>query len=114
MRDYQDVAPDWPERGPRFESMGQAAEDAARRAQAELDDARITAEIKAALLATIPVTGLQVDVDTEGGVVYLRGDVASGWQKREAERLARRACPRGMQRLINELRVNPDLPPFQV
>lgn len=39
-----------------------------------LDDAGITAAIKAKLLADTMVSGLKIDVDTREGVVYLTGD----------------------------------------
>lgn len=80
----------------------------------QIDNARISAEIKAAILGTVPDTGLRVDVDTDAGVVSLRGEVASDWQKQEAERVARVTCPHGVTRIINELTVNPDAPPLPV
>lgn len=39
-----------------------------------MDDARITAAVKAKLLADPIVGGLKIDVDTREGVVYLSGD----------------------------------------
>lgn len=39
-----------------------------------LDDAGITAAVKAKLLADTMVSGLKIDVDTREGVVYLTGD----------------------------------------
>jgi osmotically-inducible protein OsmY len=39
-----------------------------------MDDAAITAAIKAKLLADTTVGGLKIDVDTRNGVVYLTGD----------------------------------------
>jgi hyperosmotically inducible protein len=39
-----------------------------------MDDAAITAAVKAKLLADPMVGGLKIDVDTRSGVVYLTGD----------------------------------------
>jgi hyperosmotically inducible protein len=39
-----------------------------------MDDAAITAAVKAKLLADPKVGGLKIDVDTRNGVVYLTGD----------------------------------------
>jgi|GEM_PF-6952804 len=78
----------------------------------QLDNARITADIKSALLTLEPASALRVNVDTSRGIVYLRGEVVSADQKAEAERVVREACPRGVRRIVNELRINPDLPPF--
>jgi hyperosmotically inducible protein len=39
-----------------------------------IDDAAITAAVKAKLLADPTVGGLKIDVDTREGVVYLTGD----------------------------------------
>jgi len=39
-----------------------------------MDDAAITAAVKAKLLADPQVGGLKIDVDTRNGVVYLTGD----------------------------------------
>lgn len=39
-----------------------------------IDDATITASVKASLLADTTVSGLKIDVDTRSGVVYLTGD----------------------------------------
>lgn len=81
-------------------------------AKVKLDDLRITAEIRSALLDLIPVTGLEVTVDTDHGVAHLRGEVVSDWQKAEAERIARQVCPPGVRQIINEIRVNPNLHPI--
>lgn len=71
-----------------------------------LDHARISAGIKAGILGAAPDIRLRVDVDTDAGAVSLRGEVASDWQKQEAERVAREVCPCGVTRIINELTVN--------
>jgi osmotically-inducible protein OsmY len=78
----------------------------------QLENARITAEVKSCLLASFPYIALRVDVDTCRGVVYLRGEVADEWQKRRIEERARDACAHGVESIVNELRVNPNLPPI--
>ncbi len=75
-----------------------------------LDDFQLASQLQAALLALAPSTGLRVDVDADEGVVYLRGEVASQWQKEEAERIVRAALRPGVKGLRNELVVNPALP----
>lgn len=77
-----------------------------------LKDAEIAAAIQAALTVLKPSTGLRVDVDSENGIVYLRGEVASEEQKAEAERVARSVRVPGVREIRNELRVNPTLPPL--
>ena len=54
-----------------------------------LDDAQITAQIKAKLIADPEVTAFHIDVDTVDGQVTLNGKVARADQKAEAEKLAR-------------------------
>lgn len=55
-----------------------------------LDDAGITAAVKAKLLADTMVSGLKIDVDTREGVVYLTGDnINSQAEIDQAMKLAR-------------------------
>ncbi|HEX5414882.1 MAG TPA: BON domain-containing protein [Chloroflexota bacterium] len=100
----------------RDRSFGESLEDTVEWIGQEVkeawDDARITAEIRSALYGRVPVTGLEVQVSVDEGVVTLRGEVASDWQKQEAERIARALCPSGVRRIVNEIRVNPNLPPI--
>jgi hyperosmotically inducible protein len=56
---------------------------------ARLDDAAITAAVKAKLLADTSVSGLRIDVDTRGGVVTLTGEVESEAARAAAIRIAR-------------------------
>ena len=77
-----------------------------------LKDEEIAGAIQAILIAMEPATGLRVDVDSENGIVYLRGEVASEGQKEEAERVARGVHIHGIREIRNELRVNPFLPPL--
>jgi hyperosmotically inducible protein len=52
-----------------------AARNAAARAGDAVGDAAITAKVKSALMADPDVKALQIDVDTQGGVVTLNGKV---------------------------------------
>lgn len=80
------------------QEVGAAVQRGAEQVQAEvgpvvqevLDDANVTARIKAKLLADPEVAGLQIDVDTVDGQVTLNGKVASADQRAEAEKLAAR------------------------
>lgn len=100
----------------REHSFGESLEETVERVGQEVkevwDDARITAEIRSALYAHVPVTGLEVQVSVDEGVVTLQGEVVSDWQKQEAERIARALCPSGVRRIDNNIRVNPNLPPI--
>jgi osmotically-inducible protein OsmY len=58
-------------------------------ASTELEDAEITSKIKAKYLGDSDVKGLDISVETEEGVVYLTGRVATQMEKDEAERIAR-------------------------
>ncbi len=79
------------------QEVGAALERGAERVGAEvgpivqdvLDDAQITAQIKAKLVADPEVNAFHIDVDTVDGQVTLNGKVARADQKAEAERLAR-------------------------
>lgn len=53
------------------------------------DDAALTAKVKAKLLSDETVEGMKIDVDTQNGVVFLNGVVASEEQKRKAIELAK-------------------------
>ena len=93
-------------RKPREEMVGE------RTPSELLGDLRTESELQSVLLALAPSTGLRVDVDAEEGIVYLRGEVASEWQKEEAERIVRSAHLRGVKEIRNELVVNPAVPPL--
>ena len=56
---------------------------------ATIDDAGITVRVKERLLDDPVVKGLQIDVDTRAGVVYLTGNVSSEQEKDQAVKLAR-------------------------
>ncbi|HET9213078.1 MAG TPA: BON domain-containing protein [Thermoanaerobaculia bacterium] len=78
--------------------VGQALERGAERVEAEvgpvvrdvLDDATVTARIKAKLVADPEVNAFHIDVDTVDGQVTLTGRVATELQRTEAGQLATR------------------------
>jgi len=69
-----------------------------------VDDATITAEVKAKLLADTMVSGLKIDVDTRSGVVYLTGDnMNSQASIDQAIKLAK--STEGVQSVVSKLAV---------
>lgn len=63
--------------------------DAADRAGAAVGDAAITSAVKAKFLADTAVKGLSIDVDTNGGMVTLNGNVSSRAEADRALMIAR-------------------------
>jgi hyperosmotically inducible periplasmic protein len=74
----------------------------------QIDDAAITAAVKAKLAADPDVAAINIDVDTNSAVVTLSGKVENANQRSEAERLARETD--GVQRVINNLTVGDENP----
>lgn len=68
-----------------------------------LKDATITAGVKAELLASPEIKGLQIDVDTRAGEVTLSGEVDSRAKKALAEYIAKDVA--GVQEVVNKLEV---------
>jgi hyperosmotically inducible periplasmic protein len=68
-----------------------------------VDDATITASVKAKLVADKPANLTRVDVDTNNATVYLNGVVESAEHKARAEELARQA--KGVKSVVNNLQV---------
>jgi len=68
-----------------------------------IDDATITAAVKAKLVADKPANLTRVDVDTNNATVYLNGVVESPEQKARAEQLAWQA--KGVKSVVNNLQV---------
>lgn len=77
--------------------------DGGRSAGQVIDDAAITAEVKAKLLADARTQGFDINVDTHNGVVTLRGGADSAEARRVAGQLAGEA--RGVVLIQNELTV---------
>jgi hyperosmotically inducible periplasmic protein len=69
-----------------------------------LDDATITAKVKATLLADSRVKGLVIDVETLKGTVQLNGTAKSDAERRRAEELAKSVD--GVTTVKNNIAVN--------
>jgi hyperosmotically inducible periplasmic protein len=80
-----------------------AAETEDRLLGQRLKDVAITAVVKARLVAAHPASAVRVDVDTDEGVVRLRGTVPDETEWAEAQRIAD-GTP-GVRRVWNELRL---------
>jgi hyperosmotically inducible protein len=68
-----------------------------------VDDANLTASVKANLVADKASNLTRIDVDTNGGIVYLNGTVESPQQKERAEQLARQV--QGVKKVVNNLQI---------
>jgi hyperosmotically inducible periplasmic protein len=79
--------------------------EATSKATAATQDSWITAKTKIALLADDRVSGTDVRVNTQSGIVTLRGKVASADEKRVAEEVTRAVD--GVSSVRNELQVVP-------
>lgn len=99
------------------QEVGEALERGAERVEAEvgpvvrevLDDAQLTAQVKARLVADPEVNAFHIDVDTVDGQVTLNGKVARADQRAEAEKLARRTP--GVKGVHNLIQVAGQAPP---
>ena len=87
-------------------ALASACQTASNRSAGEtVDDTKITATVKAKLVADRVANLTRVDVDTSSGVVYLKGSVDSAEQRTRAEQIAREA--NGVVRVVNNLQVTP-------
>jgi osmotically-inducible protein OsmY len=89
------------------EARGEAlknAGEAVNQAQAVLTDAAVTSAVKATFLADTAVSGLKIDVDTDGGVVTLTGTVGTREEAARAVTLARDTS--GVRRVVDRLTVS--------
>jgi hyperosmotically inducible protein len=95
------------------QDLGQAIERGAKEVDKEvgpvLDDASITATIKAKLVADPEVKALHIDVDTVDGRVALNGKVSSAEERAEAEKLA--SHTEGVKSVVNLIQVAGQEPP---
>jgi osmotically-inducible protein OsmY len=71
--------------------------------QEVVSDAAITSAVKTRLLGDGKTPGLKVDVDTDNGIVTLKGDVPSAESRAEAVRLAR--STKGVKQVVDKLTV---------
>jgi len=100
------------------QDLGKALERGAKEVDKELgpvlDDAGITAKIKAKLVADPEVKAFHIDVDTVDGRVALNGKVSSAEERAEAEKLASHTD--GVKSVVNLIQVagqEPPVPPTQ-
>lgn len=95
------------------EQAGAAIERGAERAEERLgpvlDDAAVTAKVKARLTADPEINPFHIDVDTINGRVTLSGVVKSEEISAEAEKLAIRT--EGVKEVVNRLQVSGQAPP---
>lgn len=83
-----------------------AAQTPGRTTGERVDDAKITAAVKAKLVADRVGNLVRVNVDTKDGVVHLDGTVPTAEAKVEAERLAKQT--EGVRSVMNDLKVRTD------
>jgi hyperosmotically inducible protein len=84
-------------------TVEEKAVDNANSAKDMTTDATITSVVKTKLLADPGVSGLKINVDTDDGVVTLRGNVKSMAEADKASAIARQSA--GVKRVVNNLRV---------
>ena len=79
------------------------SEHAAEKTGDALSDAAITSEVKTKFLAEPGVSGLNINVDTNNGVVTLSGTVKSKVESQKAMTIARNS--KGVKRVVNNLKI---------
>jgi hyperosmotically inducible periplasmic protein len=84
-------------------AMALGACSSTKTAGAQVDDAAITAKVKAKLAADGDINPFNIDVDTNEGVVTLQGRVSKEEARTKAERHARETD--GVRRVINLVKV---------
>lgn len=85
-------------------TSGRIADDtksAGKKTGRVLSDAEITAAVKTKMIADTHVHAMDINVDTDNGVVTLNGSVRSAAEKAEAMRVARRT--HGVKRVVDKL-----------
>ena len=87
----------------RDEFVASAAEKGRAQSSQPIDDARVTAKVKAVLLSDESVKGLDVDVETHNGTVLLSGLVQNPAHITQAEKIARNV--EGVKDVKNELKI---------
>lgn len=91
------------------EEVKEGAAELGERAQPLVEDAAVTARVKAKLAADPEVAAYTIDVDTVNHVVTLSGSVGSAAESAEAEKLARDT--EGVTDVVNRLTVGSAPPP---
>lgn len=82
---------------------GNAVENGAAKAADATADASLTAKVKTALMTAPELRSMKIDVDTQSGVVHLKGEVKSSKEKVQAEEVANKVA--GVQSVVNDLRI---------
>lgn len=85
------------------EQAGRALERQAGKVANAVDDASLTAAVKAALVKEPDLKSLGINVDTKDGAVILKGEVKSMADKQRAEQVA--SAVSGVSRVDNQLQV---------
>ncbi len=84
---------------------GQASRQAAARAAEVMDDAGISAKVKAGLAQDSELSAIKIDVDTRNGIVTLNGPVKNEVARERAARIAQEV--KGVNSVVNQLTVSP-------
>jgi len=82
-------------------SGGQGGGSSSKTAGDVVDDAVITSRVKTALLADPDISGLKINVDTEKGVVKLKGEIKTMALRKKAESIA--SGVNGVKKVDNQL-----------
>jgi hyperosmotically inducible protein len=85
------------------ERAAAGVQTAANRAEEAVTSAALTSKIKAKMTLDDLVKAADIDVDTEGSVVTLTGDVGSADERQRAVRIATETA--GVTRVVNHLKV---------
>jgi hyperosmotically inducible protein len=83
--------------------VGERTAEAASQARRAISDGSLTAKIKAKMALDDSIKALDIDVDTSGSTVTLRGAVGTEAQRQRALQLARETA--GVTRVVDQLRV---------
>jgi hyperosmotically inducible periplasmic protein len=86
------------------EQAGRAIEQGGQQMADATTNASLTAAVKAALLTAPDLGSLQINVDSNDGVVTLRGEVKTSAEKTHAEQVASNVA--GVQSVVNDLRIS--------
>ncbi len=89
------------------EAAAQAVEPTAEKSEMEVDleDAGLTAAVKGRLAADPRVSALNINVDTQNGIVSLKGNVQDAPAKAAAEEIAR--TTEGVGDVVNVITIGP-------
>jgi osmotically-inducible protein OsmY len=83
--------------------IGEKVAEGANKAERAMSDASLTTKIKAKMALDDSIKALDIDIDTEGTIVTLRGTVGSEAQRERAVRLARET--EGVTQVLDRLEI---------